>query len=140
MDMPKRVRPPLPPLRGAEAFIRSLGAASGDFRLSFSADLTSAMAADETIARASFSLASEAGGGVLHYRRFYPNDPMLRLWSGLVLLGQGRPALAASEFKAATKLGVRDSRGLVYLSQAARAAGNDCLADEALIRGSAVYQ
>ena len=118
MNMPKRIRPAVPPLRGAEAFVRSLGAAGDDFRLSLSTDLTCAMAADETIARASFALASAAGGGVLHYRRFYPDDPMLRLWSGLVLLGQGRSALAAAEFKAADKLGFRDPRGSMYLSQA----------------------
>jgi hypothetical protein len=85
-------------------------------------------------------LANSGGGGILHYRRSYPNDPMLRLWSGLVLLGQGRPALAASEFKAAAKLGCHDSRASLYLSGAARAASRNHPADAALIRGSAAYQ
>jgi glycosyltransferase involved in cell wall biosynthesis len=140
MDMPKCVRFPLAPLQGAKAFIRSLGTAGDVFRVSQSAELTSAMAADETIAHASPALASASGGGVLHYRRSYPKDPMLRLWSGLVLLGQQRPALAASEFKAAIKLGCQDSRGFLYLSRAVQAASGNALADESVIRGSAAYQ
>ena len=122
MDMPKRVRSAVAPLRGAEAFIRSLGATGDVFRVSQSAELAVAMAADETIAHVSPALASASGGGVLHYRRSYPNDPMLRLWSGLVLLGQRRPALAAAEFKAATKLGCQDSRGSLYFARAGLAA------------------
>jgi glycosyltransferase involved in cell wall biosynthesis len=135
-SMPKRVRSPLARLDGADAFVRSLGNAAGVFRASRSTKMTQAMEADETIAASSEALASASGGGILHYRRRYPNDPMLRLWAGLVLLGHQRPALAAAEFKAATELGLRDSRVFMYLSRGARAAGNNRLADEALIRGS----
>jgi glycosyltransferase involved in cell wall biosynthesis len=140
MAAPRRARPPLAQLRGADAFLRSLGEMGGAFRSSQSAEPAVAMVADKTISRASPALASAGGGGVLHYRRNYPNDPMLRLWAGLIMLGHKRWALATAEFKAATELGLAGSRGLLYLSRAARAAGNGRLADEALLRLEDDYQ
>lgn len=115
---PRRKHAPMPCLRGAEAFIRSLGDSGGIFKSSMSSDLDSAMAADRRIAASSPGVASASGGGILHYRRYYPTDPILRLWAGLVLAGQGRPALAAAEFKAAVGLGYSDGRAALYLSRA----------------------
>ena len=134
MAAPRRARAPLARLRGADAFVRSLGEMGGAFRSSQSADPAAAMMADEAISGASPALASAGGGGVLHYRLNYPHDPILRLWAGLIMLGQKRPALATAEFKAATELGLAGPRGFTYLSRAARAAGNCRLADEALLR------
>lgn len=118
MAAPKRERPPIPSLAGAAAFMRSLGPAAGDFQASQSGSPADAADADTRIAAAHPALASARGGGVLHYRGAYPDDPWLRLWSGLVLLGQGRPALAAAEFTAAAKQGISDGRPAAYLSRA----------------------
>lgn len=123
MELPKRSRPVITRLSGAEAFVRSLGAAGDVFRKSLSVNPLDTEAADATIASASPALASAAAGGILHYRRAYPSNSILRLWSGLVLLGQGRPALAAAEFAAATRLGFGDDRAARYLSRAVRMCG-----------------
>jgi glycosyltransferase involved in cell wall biosynthesis len=123
MDLPKRARGVVPRLSGAEAFMRSLGSADEIFRESLSVNSVEAEAADAMIASASPALASATGGGILHYRRAYPEDPILRLWAGLALFGHGRPALAAAEFAAATKLAVSDNRAALYLSRAIRACG-----------------
>jgi len=62
-------------------------------------------------------LASADAGGILHYRRFYPDDAALRFWAGLVLSGHGRPALAAAEFHAALK-GFDQNRCAAWLARA----------------------
>ncbi len=49
-------------------------------------------------------------GGVLDFRRRFPSDPHLRLWSGLALRAQGRNAFAAGEFAAAARLGCDRAR------------------------------
>lgn len=103
--------------------MRSLGAAANVFRKSLSADPVEAAAADAIIARSPPALASASGGGLLHYRRAHRDDPTLRLWSGLIFLGQGRPALAAAEFTGAVKLGFDGDRAASYLSRAIRACG-----------------
>jgi hypothetical protein len=115
--MPKRAREPVPAATGAEAFVRSLGAAGQDFRSSFAGD-TAAAESDRRIAAADPALASADAGGVLHYRRSFADDPALRYWSGLILLGQGRPALAAAEFKAAAELGFDRERAVRQLERA----------------------
>jgi glycosyltransferase involved in cell wall biosynthesis len=109
------------PAVGAEALIRSLGEAAAPFEASLAGG-PPAGAADESIAGASPALASADAGGVLHYRRFYPDDPALRFWAGLILLAQARPALAAAEFRAAQKLGFDADRCVHSLSRAVEAA------------------
>lgn len=95
LQQPKRPRPPLPELAGADAFIASLGAEATPFTHN-----------DETaIAQCDPAVASAGAGGVLHWRSLYPQDGRLRLWSGLIFQAQGRPALAAAEFKAAARAG-----------------------------------
>jgi hypothetical protein len=90
--------------------------------------------AERAISASSPALSSASTGGILHYRRRHPEDAYLRLWSGLVLLEQGRPALAAGEFSRAIELGLDHWRASLYLARAARALGQPALADEALRR------
>jgi glycosyltransferase involved in cell wall biosynthesis len=99
---------------GCEAFLRSLGDHGETFYLSLASDA----AADEQIFAASPALASADTGGVLHYRRFYPDDAALRYWSGLVLLAKRRAALAAGEFKAAREMGFDAIRCNAWLREA----------------------
>lgn len=109
MEAPKRPRrwPGPPPRPGAELFVASLdkSPAAGPF----TASLRGEAAADEAIAASSPPLA-QGDGSVLDYRRRFPDDPHLRLWSGLVVERLGRPALAAGEFAAAIRLGIDRAR------------------------------
>lgn len=108
------------PLTGAAAFIRSLGATEPKFRESQTpvksrAEAARTVAADLEIAASPPALVSPGGGGILHYRRYYPQDPWLRYWSGLVLAHAGRHALAAGEFMAANRLGLAWDRVAPHL-------------------------
>jgi hypothetical protein len=92
---------------GAARFVESLGEAAGPFRTSLlSDDPGRVLAAEHEIATSSPVLAGADSGGILHYRGHYRDDPYLRLWSGLVLEQQGRPALAAGEFAGALAAGL----------------------------------
>jgi glycosyltransferase involved in cell wall biosynthesis len=88
---------------GAAGFVESLGDRAGAFRASL---LCRDAAAEDEIAASSPVLAGADTGGILHWRRHHPTDPYLRLWSGLVLERQGRPALAAGEFAGARGSGL----------------------------------
>jgi glycosyltransferase involved in cell wall biosynthesis len=123
MELPRRARRLAPPTSGASAFIRSLGNHAEPFARSAEGG-AGAAEADAWIAQASPALAGPGSGGVLHYRFAYPDDAMLRYWAGLILRGQGRPALAAAELRFAEGRGV--SRALPPL------VGSD--------RGGATYQ
>jgi glycosyltransferase involved in cell wall biosynthesis len=134
---------PLPPARsewridgesGAARFVRSLGDRAEPFAVALCNASGPAAADDDAIDAAIEAvgplLAGPGGGGVQHYRGFYPSDPLLRFWSGLVFLGQGRPALAAAEFRGPPTLlglptlgaeGPRVQRHLVRALAAARA-------------------
>lgn len=90
---------------GAERFMASLGAAATNFRIS-ATRAAGWQEADEQIAHSNPALVGAGGGGILHYRGFYPDDPLLRYWAGLVLATSGRRALAAAEFAAAARSGV----------------------------------
>ena len=61
--------------------------------------------AEAAIARSSAVLA-RGEGGVIHYRNTYPDDPHLRLWSGLIARHAGDTQTAEAEFAAAATLGV----------------------------------
>src|SRR4051812_21252009 len=92
---------------GAARFVESLGDAAGPFRTSLLSDEPGrVLAAEREIAASSPMLAGADTGGILHYRGHYRDDPYLRLWSGLVLEEQGRPALAAGEFAGALAAGL----------------------------------
>jgi glycosyltransferase involved in cell wall biosynthesis len=112
---PRWSGPPAP--SGAEAFIRGLGGTGEEFELSLGGDA----AVDERIAAAPLPLVT-GDGGILDYRRRYPDDPHLRFWSGLVLARAGRPALAAGELSAAVRLGVERERVRPHLDAVVGAA------------------
>jgi glycosyltransferase involved in cell wall biosynthesis len=120
---PKRARASSP-AHGAAAFIRSLGDVAPEFRASLDAsDDETAIEPEREIAAAAPVLVNAAGGGVLHYRLHYPDDPYLRLWSGLVLGGKGQHALAVAELRRACELGLNTPRTRAYLEHAADAIG-----------------
>lgn len=114
------------PERGAARFVRSLGVHGEPFATALAACSMASAAAhagcDAAIAGVGPLLAGAGGGGVLHYRGFHPDDARLRLWSGLVWLGQGRPAFAALEFQAALRLGLPPARVQGHLDAAVAAA------------------
>jgi hypothetical protein len=123
LEEPKRARAARP-LEGAAAFVASLGDTAPAFAESLGASSEdAAVAAEQAIAAAAPVLVSAAAGGVLHYRRSYPADPHLRLWSGLVLEAQSRQVLAIPELAAARELGLDTPRVRRYLSRAAAALG-----------------
>jgi hypothetical protein len=47
---------------------------------------------------------------IFQYCSFYPKDPHLHLWAGLILGRNGHPALAASQFRASIAVGQKDPR------------------------------
>jgi hypothetical protein len=53
-------------------------------------------------------------GGVIHHRNAQPDDPHLRLWSGLIAAGAGEREIAASEYRASEALGLGDDRPARY--------------------------
>jgi glycosyltransferase involved in cell wall biosynthesis len=140
MQMPKR---PSEPLRlpsadkeytaddrttGARLLITSLGEHGSNFLVSMgSNDADVVHRAEERIGNSDASMAET----VLAYRNYFSNDPYLGLWSGLILLRMGRPAMAAAEFKRAITFGCDQWRSHWYLSQAAERSGSPLVAAEA---------
>lgn len=103
---------------GAEYFVESLGDNAPQFRVSLTSQAEAeVLEAERQIALSSPALSSADSGGILHYRRQYPNDAYLRLWSGLVLQQQGHSALAAGEFSQAMALGLHHRRISTYLAR-----------------------
>lgn len=116
---PKRVRPPYPLApTGARRFARSLGGGAPVFLRALAPSDDDVAAAERQIAASSEVLWT--GGGIAEYRDRYPDDPHLRLWSGLLLHRNGRPALAAGELAAAVRLGLDGPRVAAYLAAAKR--------------------
>lgn len=98
----------------AERFIASLGEEAGSFDASYAGHGAGvADAADLSIA-ASNTLLAHGEGGVIHYRKEAPDDPHLRLWSGLIAEAEGQASLASSEYDAAERLGLTDGRAKRY--------------------------
>jgi hypothetical protein len=80
-------------LEGAALFARTLGERAPQFERSMTAaDAAEQLEAERAIAASPPALASADGGGILHYRRRYPDDPHLNRWAGLVLLRLARAA------------------------------------------------
>lgn len=119
MERPRREHcGPGPAHSAAALFAEALGAAAPEFADSLAGPHE---AAERHIAASSYLLAF-GEGGILHYRNTHPRDPLLRFWSGLVLLGQGRREEAAREFQAAAALGLDPARTAPDLEgEAARA-------------------
>lgn len=121
-----------PGTSGARCFVDALGGAAPHFATSLlSEDVDELFEAERAIA-ASPPVLRDADGGLLHYRRHYPTDAHLRLWTGLVLAHQGRNALAAAEFTRARELGCNHWRVSSYLARAARELGSPALEQQAL--------
>ena len=105
-------------LSSAELFIESLGDAAPQFETSMHGfNLDELLEADRQIARSSPVLCSKGGGGIFHYRKNYPEDGYLRLWSGLVLQEQGKISDAIAEFNKAIELGCDHWRVSWYVAQ-----------------------
>jgi glycosyltransferase involved in cell wall biosynthesis len=120
----------------AERFAHRLGDRAPEFHLSLDggSPVADRLAAETRIGAAGPALTDAASGGILHYRRAYPNDPMLRLWAGLVFEHAHRPALAAAEYVAAERQGCPHWRVSWYLARAASKAGSIDLARRSLTR------
>jgi hypothetical protein len=94
---------------GAARFVRGLGEWGRDFELSLSGSAAEAEAADQRIEDCDPLIAYE-DNGLFDHRRRYPEEPMLALWTGLFLRGQGHPALGAGELARARRLGCDPTR------------------------------
>ena len=119
LDRPKRARVWTDgQTAGAGRFMAALGDAAAPFIAGRTlGDDAAARAADDGIAQASRALSSATSGGILHWRRAYPDDPWLRLWSGLLHRGQGRTVMALGELLRARALGLTSLRLERYIAE-----------------------
>lgn len=118
---------------GALKMISSFGTEASAFITSINGPaVENVLEAERIIAESSPILCSPGGGGVLHYRRFYDQDPYLQLWSGLIFHAQDRPALAIAEFHGAMKLGLIHWRLNWYMARSAWSAGSMLLAQRSI--------
>ena len=136
---PKRVRTwpvgvEAGPWMAAAAFVDSLGGAAPQYEISLQSEGEAALRADQVIEQSDHLMTAPASGGMMDWRRCYPNDAWLRVWAGLALLGQGRPALALAEFHLARRLGLNLWRVDWHMVRAARACSATEVAEAALAR------
>jgi glycosyltransferase involved in cell wall biosynthesis len=117
---PKRARERLDAraMSAAKGFIAALGECAGPFAASHAGNMgggaaAAVEAADRMIATSN-TLLARGEGGVIHYRKEAPDDPHLRLWSGLIAEEAGQFAWAKSEYDAAERLGLSDVRARIY--------------------------
>ena len=109
-----------PNMTGCERFLFSLGEEALHFVQSYSAtNLNTLWQADSQIAAATPVLCNPGAGGILHYRKVYPEDPYLRFWSGLILLKQGKYIYSIGEFQKAIQLGFHHWRIHYYMAHSA---------------------
>lgn len=125
MDQPKRKRAwksseiGLNKRSASTDFVENLGDKGIDFHASLSSDdITTLLQAEEKIAEAS-PLLVNGEGGINQYRNSYPDDPYLRLWSGLCLQKNGEHQKAMNEFDAANTLGLKHWRVFWYTAKSA---------------------
>lgn len=112
LERPPRERPPMPGAGepAARRFVRSMRHLAGPFAISLdgaSVHGVPAVAAAEAEIAASPSVVADAEGGVIHHRNTFPDDPHLRMWSGLIAQHRGDRALAAAELAFAVERGVQ---------------------------------
>ncbi len=86
----------------SETFAAALGEKGKPFWITLN-QLDGIEEAKAAIAKSSDVL-STGEGGIFHYRNVYPDDPYLRLWSGLVLAAKQQHERAQAEFQAAIAL------------------------------------
>ncbi len=102
------------PLSGTALMLESFGPHSAPYIESLMTGATSERA-DMHIATAPPVEFGGGNGGVLDYRLAFPNEAILRYWTGLHLGQHNRFALAAGEFSAAITLGLDTPRLRHYL-------------------------
>ncbi len=112
LGRPKRGRPPMPGAGepAARRFVQSMGHLAGPFAISLdgaSVHGGPAVAAAESEIAASPGVVADAEGGVIHHRNTFPEDPHLRMWSGLIARSRGEGELAERELAFAAEHGVR---------------------------------
>ncbi len=98
----------------AEWFTQALGDQAGAFATSLRGGPAPELAAADAMIAQATPVLRGGEGGVIHYRNHYPADPHLRLWSGLILEAQRKPAQALAEYQAAAALGLTDGRAEAY--------------------------
>ena len=107
---------------GAWAMIHSLdNIGDEDFLTSLTQSDTQAEEAERRIAHMGPSMRNH----ILQYRIYYPNDPYLRVWTGIMFSQSGRHALAAAEFKGCLKNGVNSLRIYRYFNTAVSLCANN---------------
>lgn len=99
----------------AQLFVESLGEEGKDFATSeASTELEEVLRAEQKIAKASRLVLHT---GILPYRDFDANDPLLHVWAGLVYEHNGQYAEAASAYVVATQKGCVEWRVYWYLAR-----------------------
>jgi len=120
-------------LTGAEKFIESLGDKAEDFIAGMNLqDIQELFQAERRIAGSPRVLFASDTGGILQYEGYYPGDPYLRLWAGLVWQQLGEHANAVSDFQSAINVGFNHWRVYWYLALSAEKAGNMILTRKSL--------
>ncbi|NBC05082.1 MAG: glycosyl transferase, partial [Bacteroidetes bacterium] len=108
----------------SEIFVEFLGEQCPEFKTSLkSSDRDQLLLADKKIADASPLLVG-GEGGINQYRNLYPEDPYLRLWSGLCLQTSGEHKKAIREFETAIKLGMPPWSSKWYMAKSTEVIGN----------------
>ncbi len=106
----------------AEVFVAALGEEAREFARSLNQEqLQRALAADRRIARKPGLFRNPTRGSVFHYQSFFPDDPHLNLWCGLMRQADGDEASAQMHFRSSHRLLV-PSRVKRYLKPARQGA------------------
>jgi glycosyltransferase involved in cell wall biosynthesis len=119
---------------GAELFIESLGNGAPQFSISMSANNILHILTAESKIAASPHVLQQSAAGIFTYRDYYPDDPNLHLWSGLILQKQEQHDRAIKEFKIAIKQGLTHWRLQWYIAKSAEKKGDIATAKEVLNR------
>ena len=107
-------------LMGSDVFINSMGDSAEEFFISAtSKNIDQLLEADSRIANCAPAMKAETRGSVFHYSRVFPEDFLLRFWSGLILQGQGKHKDAIQYFLTAYDMGYNHWRVQWYLAKSA---------------------
>jgi hypothetical protein len=101
----------------ASRFAESLGEFGESFAISLRSDSVSEILNAEKNIEQTSTLVARGEGGIIQHRNRHPDDPFLRLWTGLILLGEGKLQNATSEFQSAVELGLDKRRIEPYLKR-----------------------
>jgi hypothetical protein len=90
---------------GAQLFVASMGEHGADFAESMHDDGSrKTLEADERIANKEGLFRAKTRGSVFHYQSFFPDDPYLNLWCGLILKAGGSETEARHHFSVTEQL------------------------------------